>query len=109
MGAISASVTTTGAFAKTQVSIQVDSKTIQAVGAACQSDSIPASDSFTQIILTDGNDNIKSIGTTLASGYIGTGNPIGWDGSIKTDHSSFVVLTVQGSTAATFRLTVITE
>ena len=109
MGAFSKELTCSAAYVKSDVSFDVSSLNIKAVGVYCLSGSVPPNDAFLQVTLSDGTALEKSIGTVLCAGYGGSGHGIGWQGSLKTSGAANMFLIVNGATAATYRLTILTE
>ena len=109
MGAYSKELTCAAAYVKASASFDASNLTIKALGVYCLSGSIPPNDAFLQVTLSDGTASETSIGTVLCAGYGGSGHGIGWQGSIKTSGAATMFLIVNGATAATYRLTILTE
>ena len=109
MGAYSKELKCAAAYAKSSLSFDVSNLNIKAVGVYCLTDSISPTDAFLQVTLSDGTASEKSIGTVLCAGYGGSGHGIGWQGSIKTSGAASMFLIVNGASAATYRLTILTE
>ena len=109
MGARSTQLTSLGANAKATITINIDNTNITAVGATVQTAGIFASDTFVEIFLLNGSYAATAIGTKLASGYIGSGVGIGWQGQHKGEASQWININAWGLTASSINIGILTE
>lgn len=109
MGARSTQLASPGANAKATTTINIDNTNITAVGATVQTAGISPTDTFIEIFLLNGSEADTAIGTKLASGYIGSGVGIGWQGRHKGEASQWININAWGQTASTINIGILTE
>jgi hypothetical protein len=109
MGARSTQLASAGANAKAKATINIENTNITAVGATIQTAAILPTDTFVEIFILNGSDADSAIGTKLASGYIGSGVGIGWQGNHKGEASQWINITAWGLTACTINIGILTE